>query len=297
MDMLYCGDNNMKKLANITAKYKMSTIVQHVHGMTQDAVWFEISTLLRKMDSETQILYITNKKYGAKSTEAYLRGKGLDIRKTGKDYSGQRAYEISRGHANLHAVAVVPVMQFSYNSVQYEVVTQRSHFSRRGLDSGSRALLNELLSNKVELALNPTIADLGAGWGALSLVVATEVPESVIVAIENNTGSFYDLTQNVLKFKNIIPLSADVTAPSVAMNAYMGQCDSIISNPPFHVSDAAKELFIENAAKLLATDGKAYLVCEKHFVRRFTTMAEKHFKDVRTIQYESMYVLICQHKK
>lgn len=288
----------MKKISSIEPDYAKKTIVRHVHGMTMDAAWFEIATALKRQDDRGQVLYITHKKFGAKSAESFLMGKGLTLKKTGKDHSGHRAFEISRGQANLELTAdALPTIQFTYDDKQYSVVTQRSLFSRRGLDVGSKALLDNFLADQKDAQSSGIIADLGAGWGALSLVVAAEVPGAIVVAVEHNRGSFSDLQQNARGVQNIIPIFADVTAPSKTLKTYAKRCSSVISNPPFHASDADKALFMQHAAMLLNPDGVLYMVCEKHFTARFAAIAEQYFKTVRTNHYGSMYVLVCSRKK
>lgn len=126
-----------------------------------------------------------------------------------------------------------------------------------------------------------SVVDLGAGSGALTLAIATEAPNTHVIAVEKDPAALEWLRKNVARIsEDVRILESDVK------NALEGvKCDVVIANPPYipdgqdlprdvaehepavalfggHRGMEVPERFIEAAARLLKSGG--FLAIEHH---------------------------------
>jgi release factor glutamine methyltransferase len=78
----------------------------------------------------------------------------------------------------------------------------------------------------------PIAVDLGTGSGAIALALATEVPHSVVVAVENSPRAFVWTKQNAREVgaANLRLVFADL---ALAVPELDGTVDVVVSNPPY----------------------------------------------------------------
>jgi release factor glutamine methyltransferase len=82
---------------------------------------------------------------------------------------------------------------------------------------------NEKLSGAI------SVVDLGAGSGALALAIATEAPNTHVIAVEKSAEAIYWLKENVSFIdEKVRILESDV---STALDGV--KCDVVIANPPY----------------------------------------------------------------
>ena len=134
---------------------------------------------------------------------------------------------------------------------------------------------NEKMSGAV------SVVDLGAGSGALALAIATEAPNTHVIAVEKSSEAVYWLKENVAFIdEKVRILESDV---STALEGV--KCDVVIANPPYIPDEQelpvdvrehepaialfggadgmkAPRLFIAAAARLLKPGG--FLAIEHH---------------------------------
>jgi release factor glutamine methyltransferase len=93
----------------------------------------------------------------------------------------------------------------------------------------SELLVEEVLKNIEKRNGAVSVVDLGAGSGALTLAIATEAPQSHLVAVEKDPAAIQWLRKNVAR------ISEDVRIlESDAATALEGvKCDVVIANPPY----------------------------------------------------------------
>ena len=145
----------------------------------------------------------------------------------------------------------------------------------------SELLVEAVLKNIESRTGAVSVVDLGAGSGALTLAIATEAPQSHVIAVEKDPAATEWLRKNVARIsEDVRILECDVA------DALEGvKCDVVIANPPYiadgqelprdvveHEPAAAlfggatgMELptrFIEAAARLLKSGG--FLAIEHH---------------------------------
>lgn len=74
-----------------------------------------------------------------------------------------------------------------------------------------------------------SVVDLGAGSGALALAIATEAPDTHVIAVEKSAEAIYWLKENVSFIdEKVRILESDV---STALDGV--KCDVVIANPPY----------------------------------------------------------------
>jgi release factor glutamine methyltransferase len=83
----------------------------------------------------------------------------------------------------------------------------------------------------------PLAVDLGAGSGAIALALASEVPHSRVLAVENSPLAFGWTRQNIAEsgLSNIRAVFVDLTD---ALPELDGTVDVVVSNPPYIPTDA-----------------------------------------------------------
>jgi len=107
---------------------------------------------------------------------------------------------------------------------------QNSEGYRFGLDA-------VLLGTRIQSLAGKRIADLGAGHGPVSCMIAHQFPDSEVWAIERQQGLFELLEQNVVHNKlvgRVHGLHRDLRELR-ALNVELAQSfDLVVSNPPFY---------------------------------------------------------------
>lgn len=147
-------------------------------------------------------------------------------------------------------------------------------FSDGAVDAGS-ALLAEALPPK----LPARMADLGAGWGYLSLAVLARDGVASLDLIEAEALSLDCAQLNVTD-----PRARFHWADALRFmpdKAY----DGIVMNPPFHTGRAADaglgRAFIQAASRLLAPHGKLWMVANRHLP--YESAMSESFRNVDVI--------------
>ena len=161
-------------------------------------------------------------------------------------------------------------------------------------------LLVEAVLNHIEKMNGAvSVVDLGSGSGALALAIATEAPQTHVIAVEKSADAIHWLKENV----SFIDEKVRILESDVATALEGVKCDVVIANPPY-IPDSeelpkdvathepavalfggpdgmrAPRLFIAAAARLLKPAG--FLAIEHH-----ETQAEE-VGDVLTLEFEDI---------
>ena len=161
-------------------------------------------------------------------------------------------------------------------------------------------LLVEAVLNHIEKMNGAvSVVDLGSGSGALALAIATEAPQTHVIAVEKSADAIHWLKENV----SFIDEKVRILESDVATALEGVKCDVVIANPPY-IPDSevlpkdvathepavalfsgpdgmrAPRLFIAAAARLLKPGG--FLAIEHH-----ETQAEE-VGDVLTLEFEDI---------
>ncbi len=93
----------------------------------------------------------------------------------------------------------------------------------------SELLVEAVLKNIEKREGAVSVVDLGAGSGALTLAIATEAPQTHVIAVENDPAAIEWLRRNVaLISEDVRILEANVADALIGV-----KCDVVIANPPY----------------------------------------------------------------
>jgi release factor glutamine methyltransferase len=161
-------------------------------------------------------------------------------------------------------------------------------------------LLVEAVLTHIEKMNGPvSVVDLGSGSGALALAIATESPQTHVIAVEKSADAIHWLKENV----SFIDEKVRILESDVATALEGVKCDVVIANPPYIPDNEAlpkdvathepavalfggpdgmrtPRLFVSAAARLLKPGG--FLAIEHH-----ETQAEE-VGDVLTLEFEDI---------
>jgi release factor glutamine methyltransferase len=163
----------------------------------------------------------------------------------------------------------------------------------------SELLVEAVLTHIEKLQGAVSVVDLGSGSGALALAIATEAPQTHVIAVEKSADAIHWLKENV----SFIDEKVRILESDVATALEGVKCDVVIANPPY-IPDSevlpkdvathepavalfggpdgmrAPRLFIAAAARLLKTGG--LLAIEHH-----ETQADE-VGDVLSVEFEDI---------
>lgn len=126
--------------------------------------------------------------------------------------------------------------RISHEPLQY--ITGTAHFRNLEIAVGpgvlvprpeSELLVDAILKHIANQKGTVSVVDLGAGSGALALAIATEAPNSQVIAVEKSPAAIYWLKKNVAAISEKVRV-----VESDVIDALIGiKCDVVIANPPY----------------------------------------------------------------
>ena len=163
----------------------------------------------------------------------------------------------------------------------------------------SELLVEAVLTHIEKMNGAVSVVDLGSGSGALALAIATESPQTHVIAVEKSADAIHWLKENV----SFIDEKVRILESDVATALEGVKCDVVIANPPYIPDNEAlpkdvathepavalfggpdgmrtPRLFVSAAARLLKPGG--FLAIEHH-----ETQAEE-VGDVLTLEFEDI---------
>jgi release factor glutamine methyltransferase len=93
----------------------------------------------------------------------------------------------------------------------------------------SELLVEAVLTHIEKLSGAVSVVDLGSGSGALALAVATEAPQTHVIAVEKSAEAIHWLKENV----SFIDEKVRILESDVATALEGVKCDVVIANPPY----------------------------------------------------------------
>ena len=131
--------------------------------------------------------------------------------------------------------------------------TDNGVFNKKGLDFGTRVLLENIVLNNKK-----TFLDVGTGCGPIGFYILLNVPNSNVDMVDVNNRAI-KLTKMGLKKNNITGNVFNSDAYSNIDSKY----DMIITNPPIHCGKDKVYEIIRGAVDHLNKDGEIWIVIRK----------------------------------
>ena len=160
---------------------------------------------------------------------------------------------------NDHYYTVNPASAHDVRRVEFEVLDQKLKFdtdagvfSRDGLDTGSRVLMEALPE------LHGRVLDLGCGWGAVGVTLKKRWPGIDLVMTDVNQRAV-DLSKQNLHLNGVF---ATVVQGDGFENV-RGSYDFVITNPPIRAGKQAIYGMFADARDRLNAGGQLYIVIRK----------------------------------
>lgn len=158
-----------------------------------------------------------------------------------------------------------------------------------------------LLASQLPATLGGRVADLGAGWGYLTMHLLRQCPGITAIDLYEANARALDPAR-----RNLADLLAGRTSPACEVQWHdvatglPRRYDAIVSNPPFHIGRAdAPQLgraFIDSAAAALEADGQAWIVANRHLP--YEALLGERFRIVSTpVQRDGFKVLHARQPK
>jgi len=275
---------------------KSTVFIQHEWGQNKFALYNLVAKAWNKIGFGVKIVITSYKHLGIKTAVSFLNNKGITCSIVGKGLENLRLVECEKtSEGKLPLIESVINIEFNFRGKHYRADVSDAVFSKTALDKGTRLLL-KFFFEKIGALNNTKIGDFGAGWGAISIILATEFPKSEIVAYEKDEASFEASRKNLKSYANVSVLNIDLTKiDSLVFVNGRGKFDYIISNPPFHSTPKNKELIFENAFNLLRPSGQLFFVAENSFAPRFRKVA-KNFFALKEEKKDDLYTVFWYHK-
>jgi len=281
----------VKKHIDLLVKYDESLVVNHSWGQSPESVYSQVASVWKKAKVGDAIAIVSRKKHGFPRVRDYLVTKNLQPKTVGKGPDGLRIMEVIKSGS--HALAIDEALnkvEFEFHGKSFQADVGAALFSRKGLDRGTRHLLDYIIDSR--LALNSScVSDLGAGWGAIGLVLSNFYDDLTIDMYENDAASLSATQTNLGTHQNYRYHLADITSEKALKDlAAKGANDYIVCNPPFHLSKQQRESLFRFANALLKPGGELIFVVEQHFADRFYDSAIKYLKLIKQSEHKNFTV-------
>ena len=168
-----------------------------------------------------------------------------------------------------------------------KLATSAGVFARRGLDEGTRILLET-----ADLADAKRIGDLGCGWGAVGCFVSHEYSNSQVYCCDINARAAQTTLLN-LQSHNLD--NATVWCGDGFSSARDGFFDAILFNPPIRAGNIVIQKLFDDAHRCSKIGGKIWIVLRTaQGAKSWAKKLELQFGNCETVVIESGYrVLVC----
>ncbi len=146
-------------------------------------------------------------------------------------------------------------LSYKYNSSFFMFYSDNGVFSKRGIDYGSKLLLETYLRENIT---NKKVLDVGCGYGFIGIVVSL-LTDSYVDMIDVNKRAVHLTKRNIKKYK-------DFKGSAFISDAYENindKYDIVITNPPIRVGKTKLLEILNGAFDNMNENGILYFVIRK----------------------------------
>ncbi|MBQ4634399.1 MAG: class I SAM-dependent methyltransferase [Bacilli bacterium] len=174
-----------------------------------------------------------------------------------------------------------------FQDKKYKMFTDNGVFSKKGLDYGTRALLEKIPYQE----LKGDILDFGCGYGPIGIIVSS---------LTNLEVDMIDVNFRSMKLAKKNALANNVKVNIFESNIYENitkKYDYIITNPPIRVGKEILYKILFGAKEHLKPNGELYFVINKdQGAKSVTRDLEKIFLVSIIDKNKGFYIIKCQNK-
>lgn len=172
----------------------------------------------------------------------------------------------------------------------FTFTTDHGVFSRRGVDFGSRLLLESFIAPQV----TGPILDLGCGYGPIGLAIARAYPERIVHMIDINERALHlaELNAKQNRIKNI-----KIYSSNLFENVRESNFAAIVTNPPIRAGKKIVHAIFSESFTFLQKGGELWVVIQK---KQGAPSARKRLEDifgnVAVVRKEKGFFIFCSRK-
>lgn len=257
-----------------------------------DLVQEQLSEIAKRLSVGGRLYLLSHKKGGVNRhialMEAYFGASNVSM--VGRGGGGVRVIEaVKNEELQTESYPTYIPIEIEILDHKLTVETSASLFSKEGIDQGTRFLLET-----IDLNEGKEILDVGSGWGAIGLTIATINPAAHVTMFDVDLRAVDAATRNTEK----LGLSDRVKVIGTAdiINDIPGSYDVVLSNPPFHQNNAILNQLFVGVRDKTAKNGKIYLVIEKSYAPKFSDILNNVMGNGRTVADNGRYVILTSRK-
>lgn len=173
------------------------------------------------------------------------------------------------------------------NDIKLKFIVDNGIFSKKGLDFGTRTLLESINLNEIK----GDILDFGCGYGPIGIYLKKVTSANV---------DMIDVNERALKLAIRNATLNDVKVNVFESNIYENvdkKYDAIVTNPPIRVGKKMLYEILFGAKEYLKDDGKLWLVINKNQgAKSLAKDLEKDY-DVTIVTKNKGFYIICAKKR
>lgn len=167
---------------------------------------------------------------------------------------------------------------------RYSFITDNGVFSKKGLDFGTRTLLESLDLSKI----NGNVLDMGCGYGSIGIYVASNTDANVHM-IDVNRRSL-DLSRKNAELNKVFVNIYESNSYENVTEKF----DFIISNPPIRVGKSILYGILFDAKKYLKSGGELWIVIHKdQGAKTVMKDLEKEYTVSLVTKNKGFYIIRC----
>lgn len=167
---------------------------------------------------------------------------------------------------------------------RYSFITDNGVFSKKGLDFGTRTLLESLDLSKIK----GNVLDMGCGYGPIGIYVAKNTSASVHMVDVNRRS--LDLA---IKNADLNKVSVNIYESNSYENV-TEKFDFIISNPPIRVGKSILYGILMDAKKYLKEGGELWIVIHKdQGAKTVMKDLEREYNVTLVTKNKGFYIICC----
>ena len=173
------------------------------------------------------------------------------------------------------------------NNIKLKFIVDNGVFSKKGLDFGTRTLLENIDLNKIK----GDILDFGSGYGPIGIYLKK---------VTNANVDMIDINERALKLVAKNAALNNVKVNIFKSNIYENvnkKYDAIVTNPPIRVGKKILYEILFGAKDHLKDDGTLWLVINKNGGAKSLAKDLEKIYDVTIIKKNKGFYIICAKKR